>query len=212
MPPELARNCGGELLERGEPLGIEPCGLGRARHAPARDGLPAPRQRHRRRIEHRSRRACRGRSPRQGRFLGRDALAPADGRRAIPCRLWGLRMKDRPDPAAALRGAAPAPSRWGRPPAGRSSPTLRVGIAMAYLSPRDRFKPGDIVEVDVRGRTGRRRGRQAAVRRIEPRGSSPLRQVPEEQRLGQAGPSRSPRGARLSFSEWALRLPGPRRR
>jgi glycine cleavage system aminomethyltransferase T len=29
-----------------------------------------------------------------------------------------------------------------------------VGIALAYLSPPDRFTPGDRVEVDVRGRRG----------------------------------------------------------
>ena len=31
------------VLEAGQDLGIRPCGLGRARHAPHRDGLPAAR-------------------------------------------------------------------------------------------------------------------------------------------------------------------------
>ncbi|HYH27538.1 MAG TPA: glycine cleavage T C-terminal barrel domain-containing protein, partial [Actinomycetota bacterium] len=37
---------------------------------------------------------------------------------------------------------------------GTFSPTLRQGIGMAYLAPRDRFGPGDRVEVEVRGRRG----------------------------------------------------------
>ena len=42
----------------------------------------------------------------------------------------------------------------GETTSGTFSPTLKVGIAMAYLSPRDRFRPGDEVQIDVRGRSG----------------------------------------------------------
>ena len=42
----------------------------------------------------------------------------------------------------------------GETTSGTFSPTLRVGIALAYVSPPDRFSFGDRVEVDVRGRRG----------------------------------------------------------
>jgi aminomethyltransferase len=40
----------------------------------------------------------------------------------------------------------------GETTSGTFSPTLRIGIALGYLSPRDRFKAGDEVEIDIRGR------------------------------------------------------------
>jgi aminomethyltransferase len=42
----------------------------------------------------------------------------------------------------------------GETTSGTFSPTLKVGIALAYLSPPDRFAPAERVEVDVRGRRG----------------------------------------------------------
>jgi glycine cleavage system T protein (aminomethyltransferase) len=71
----------------------------------------------------------------------------------VPARLWGLRMKDRliPRPHYAVLADG---ERVGETTSGTFSPTLKVGIAMAYLSPRDRFKPGDDVQIDVRGRSG----------------------------------------------------------
>jgi aminomethyltransferase len=42
----------------------------------------------------------------------------------------------------------------GETTSGTFSPTLRVGIALAYVAPPDRAEPGDVVEVDVRGRRG----------------------------------------------------------
>jgi aminomethyltransferase len=47
--------------------------------------------------------------------------------------------------------------RIGETTSGTFSPTLKVGIALAYLSPADRWGPGERVEVDVRGRRGRAR-------------------------------------------------------
>jgi aminomethyltransferase len=44
--------------------------------------------------------------------------------------------------------------RVGETTSGTFSPTLKVGIAMGYLLPVDRFTVGDQVEVDVRGRRG----------------------------------------------------------
>jgi len=42
--------------------------------------------------------------------------------------------------------------RVGETTSGTFSPTLRIGIALAYLAPRDRFQAGDEVEIDIRGR------------------------------------------------------------
>src|SRR5262249_3059646 len=85
-------------------------------------------------------------------FTGRSALVKQK-ETGIPSRLWGLRMTDRLIP----RPHYPVPSgeeRVGETTSGTFSPTLKVGIAMAYLSPRDAFKPGDEVTIDVRGRSG----------------------------------------------------------
>jgi aminomethyltransferase len=42
----------------------------------------------------------------------------------------------------------------GETTSGTFSPTLRTGIALAYLAPRARFAPGDAVEVGIRGKRG----------------------------------------------------------
>jgi aminomethyltransferase len=62
-------------------------------------------------------------------------------------------MKDRLIPRAHYPVASPAGG-VGETTSGSFSPTLKVGIALAYLSPRDGFKAGDGVEIDVRGRRG----------------------------------------------------------
>ena len=88
----------------------------------------------------------------KGDFRGREALLEQKDR-GIPARLWGLRMTGRliPRPHQTVySGVDPA----GEVTSGTFSPTLRMGIALAYLSPRDGFGPGDEVEVDVRGRRG----------------------------------------------------------
>jgi aminomethyltransferase len=88
----------------------------------------------------------------KGEFRGRDSLE-RQKERGIPDRLWGLRMKDRLIPRPhypVLVGDEPV----GETTSGTFSPTLKVGIAMAYLAPRERFSPGDPVEVDIRGRRG----------------------------------------------------------
>jgi aminomethyltransferase len=143
-----------ELLRVGEPLGLEPCGLG------ARDTL---------RLEmgyplHGNDIGA-DRTPLEAGlswavkldkgvdFPGRDALV-RQKEEGIPARLWGLRMTDRLIPRAhypVLADGGPV----GETTSGTFSPTLRAGIAMAYLSPRDRFAAGDQVEVDVRGRRGK---------------------------------------------------------
>jgi aminomethyltransferase len=85
-------------------------------------------------------------------FRGRDALATQKSE-GIPDRLWGLRMTGKLIPRAHYPVHA-GDEQVGETTSGTFSPTLRVGIAMAYLAPRDRFKPGDTVEIDVRGRRG----------------------------------------------------------
>ena len=88
----------------------------------------------------------------KGDFRGRNALVKQkeDG---IPARLWGLRMQDRliPRPHYSVTSNG---EQVGETTSGTFSPTLRVGIALGYLSPRDRFSAGDDVEVEVRGRRG----------------------------------------------------------
>ncbi len=141
-----------ELMAEGEPLGIEPCGLG------ARDTL---------RLEmgyplHGSD-ISEERTPLEaglswavafdkGDFLGREALLQQknDG---VPSRLWGLRMKDKLIPRAhysVLQGD----EQVGETTSGGFSPTLKMGIGLAYLAPRERFKEGDVVDVEVRRRRG----------------------------------------------------------
>jgi aminomethyltransferase len=141
-----------DLMAVGRPVGLQPCGLG------ARDTL---------RLEmgyplHGSDISL-DRTPLEaglgwavsfdkGSFRGREALL-RQKEEGIPSRLWGLRMTGKLIPRAhypVLSGD----EQVGETTSGTFSPTLRQGIAMAYLSPRDRFSPGDAVEVEVRGKRG----------------------------------------------------------
>jgi aminomethyltransferase len=82
-------------------------------------------------------------------FWGREALL-VERNRGPSRRLRGLRATGRgvPRPRMAVRSAAGAP--LGEITSGTFSPTLRTGIALALLDPA--VRPGDTVEVDVRGR------------------------------------------------------------
>jgi aminomethyltransferase len=82
-------------------------------------------------------------------FWGREALL-AERDRGPFRRLRGLRATGRgvPRPHLAVRSTAGAP--LGETTSGTFSPTLRTGIALALLDPA--VRPGDSVEVDVRGR------------------------------------------------------------
>ncbi len=88
----------------------------------------------------------------KGEFRGREPLLEQK-ELGIPARLRALRMDGRLIPRAHYpvfsRGA-----QVGETTSGTFSPTLRVGVALAYLSPPDGFEAGDRVEVDVRGRRG----------------------------------------------------------
>jgi aminomethyltransferase len=89
----------------------------------------------------------------KGEFRGRAALE-RQKRDGVPARLWGLTMQDRLIPRAHYP-VRDGDEQVGETTSGTFSPTLRRGIALAYLSPPDRFGAGDGVEVEVRGRRGR---------------------------------------------------------
>jgi len=82
-------------------------------------------------------------------FWGRAALL-AERKQGPSRRLRGLRATGRgvPRPHMAVCSSQGAP--LGKTTSGTFSPTLRTGIALALLAPG--VRPGDIVEVDVRGR------------------------------------------------------------
>jgi aminomethyltransferase len=152
VPSDLAVELWRELLERGEALGIEPCGLGARDTLRLEMGYPL----HGNDISE-------ARSPLEaglawavsfgkGEFLGKAALVKQK-ESGIPSRLWGLRMKDRLIPRPHYPVLADS-GQVGETTSGTFSPTLKVGIAMAYLAPRELFATGDEVEVDVRGRRG----------------------------------------------------------
>jgi aminomethyltransferase len=151
VPDILAVELWRELLSLGEPLGIRPCGLGARDTLRQEMGYPL----HGNDISPE-------RTPLEaglawavafdkGEFLGREALV-RQKEEGVPARLWGLRMKERgkiPRPHYAVVSEG---KQVGETTSGTFSPTLRIGIALGYLSPRDRFKAGDEVEIDIRGR------------------------------------------------------------
>jgi aminomethyltransferase len=150
--PEVAVQLWRELLEAGRDAGLQPAGLG------ARDTLRLEMAYplHGNDIDEE-------RSPLEaglswavsldkGEFRGREALLEQK-EQGIPARLRALRMQDRliPRPHYPVFSEG---AQVGETTSGTFSPTLKVGIALAYLSPPDRFLPGGRVEVDVRGRRG----------------------------------------------------------
>jgi len=152
VPEDQAGELWRDLMARGGPLGIQPCGLGARDTLRLEMGYPL----HGNDISQE-------RTPLEaglgwavsfdkGALVGRDALLrqKAEG---IAARLWGLRMMDRliPRPHYPVHAGK---EQVGETTSGTFSPTLKVGIALAYLSPRDRFRAGDRVEIDVRGRPG----------------------------------------------------------
>jgi aminomethyltransferase len=153
VPETLAVELWRALLDLGKPLGIEPAGLGARDTLRLEMGYPL----HGNDIwdEHTPLEAGLGWAVAldKGQFVGREALVEQKGS-GIPSRLWGLRMKDRLIPRPHYPVLA-GEERVGETTSGTFSPTLKVGIAMAYLSPRDRLKAGDEVTIDVRGRQGK---------------------------------------------------------
>jgi aminomethyltransferase len=153
VPETLAPELWRELLRLGGPFGVEPCGLGARDTLRLEMGYPL----HGNDISEERTPLEAGLSWAvalgKGEFIGRDALIEQK-ERGVPSRLWGLRMKDRLIPRPHYPVWA-GEDRVGETTSGTFSPTLKVGIAMAYVSPRDRWKAGDEVEIDVRGRRGK---------------------------------------------------------
>jgi aminomethyltransferase len=141
-----------ELLDAGAAFQIQPCGLGSRDTLRLEMGYPLHGNdisEERTPLEAAASWAV---AMDKGRFRGREALEEQKAW-GIPARLWGLAMRDRLIPRAHY-GVYAGDERVGETTSGTFSPTLKRGIALAYLSPRDRFGPGDEVEVDVRGRRG----------------------------------------------------------
>jgi aminomethyltransferase len=152
VPEHLAVHLWRELVDRGKPMGLEPCGLGARDTLRLEMGYPL----HGNDISEE-------RTPleaglawavalEKGDFPGRDALL-RQKEEGVPSRLWGLRMLGRLIPRPHYQVFA-GDQLVGETTSGTFSPTLKAGIAMAYLWPRERFSPGDQVEIDVRGRRG----------------------------------------------------------
>jgi aminomethyltransferase len=152
VPVELAGKLWRDLLRLGEPLGIKACGLGARDTLRLEMGYPL----HGNDISPERTPLEAGLSWAvsfdKGEFPGREALL-RQKEAGIPSRLWGLRMQDRliPRPHYAVYAGD---DQVGETTSGTFSPTLKAGIAMAYLAPRERFKAGDQVQIDVRGRRG----------------------------------------------------------
>lgn len=152
VPDAVVRPLWRELRERGEPLGLVPCGLGARDTLRLEMGYPL----HGNDISP-------DRTPLEaglswavamdkGPFRGRDALV-RQKEQGIPARLRALRMTGKliPRPHYEVRDGD---RRIGEITSGTFSPTLKVGIGMAYLSPANRWGPGERAVVDVRGRPG----------------------------------------------------------
>ncbi|MGH2674029.1 MAG: glycine cleavage system aminomethyltransferase GcvT [Actinomycetota bacterium] len=150
VPDAVARALWRELLERGRPLGLEPCGLGARDTLRLEMGYPL----HGNDISPERTPLEAGLSWAvafdKGDFRGRDALLRQRDE-GVPARLRALRMTGKLIPRAhypVLDGGRAV----GETTSGTFSPSLRVGIALAYLPPV--YGPGATVEVDVRGRRG----------------------------------------------------------
>jgi aminomethyltransferase len=151
VPGELAGKLWDELLDRGEPLGLVPVGLGARDTLRLEMGYPL----HGNDISTKTDpfEARIGWSVAMGKrdFRGRDALVrrKAAGPRRL---LVGLSSTDRLIPRHGM-GVFEGERRVGEVTSGTFSPTLRRGIALAYVE-RALADRGTELEVDVRGRRG----------------------------------------------------------
>lgn len=83
-------------------------------------------------------------------FIGREALL-AQKTNGLPSKLAALRMTEKSPPPRAHYPVLVDGHRVGETTSGALSPSLGEGIAMAYLPP-DLAKPGQAVQIDIRGR------------------------------------------------------------
>ncbi|HEY7478661.1 MAG TPA: glycine cleavage system aminomethyltransferase GcvT [Actinomycetota bacterium] len=86
-------------------------------------------------------------------FRGRAALE-RQRRDGLPSRLFGLRMHERRFIPRAHYPVFRGDLLIGEVTSGTYSPLLETGIALAYVWPAEVADPGDVVEVDIRGRRG----------------------------------------------------------
>jgi len=146
---DQARSVWDALLAAGEPLGVLPCGLGARDTLRTEMGYPLHGQDLSPTITPVQARAGWAVGWDKPAFWGRDALLAE--RAAGPRRsLWGLLSQDRGIPRShmqVLRGDDVV----GEVTSGTFSPTRRVGIGLALLDKG--VGEGDVVTVDVRGRT-----------------------------------------------------------
>ena len=152
VPGDLAAKLWDELFERGEPLGVVPAGLGARDTLRLEMGYPL----HGNDISTQTDpfEARLGWAVAMGKpdFRGHDALVERKAAGPAPRLLVGLVSTDRLIPRhgmAVLAGEQPV----GEVTSGTFSPTLRHGIALAYVE-RGHSEPGTELAVDVRGKRG----------------------------------------------------------
>lgn len=139
-----------EVLAKGEPLGIRPCGLG------ARDTLRLemcyPLNGSDLSPEHHPIEAGLGFfvDLTKPQFVGRDCLAKAKANGSAR-RLIAFRMKERGAPPRPHYGVFRDEERIGEVTSGTLSPSLNYGIGMAYVT-TEHAKIGTEIEIEVRGR------------------------------------------------------------
>lgn len=152
VPGDLAAKLWEELFERGEPLGAVPAGLGARDTLRLEMGYPL----HGNDISTSTDpfEARVGWAVAMGKpdFRGREALARRKDAGPTPRLLVGLVSTDRLIPRHGM-AVLDGERRVGEVTSGTFSPTLRHGIALAYLE-RALAEPGTELTVDVRGRRG----------------------------------------------------------
>ncbi|MGH2636279.1 MAG: glycine cleavage system aminomethyltransferase GcvT [Actinomycetota bacterium] len=147
----LAAELWGAITEAGSSLGLRPCGLGARDVLRMEMGYPlygqdlGP--------ERTSLEAGLGWAVSfdKGDFRGRDALVRLR-ESGLPSRLLGLVTADRRHIPRSHHAVVAGGAAVGEVTSGTYSPTLGAGIALAYLSPPERFEPGAQVDIDIRGR------------------------------------------------------------
>jgi glycine cleavage system T protein (aminomethyltransferase) len=87
----------------------------------------------------------------KGSFRGREALVRQRDE-GLPSRLRALVTADRRSIPRPHQSVFEGDEVVGEVTSGTFSPTRGTGIALAYLSPSDRFEPGVELEIDIRGR------------------------------------------------------------
>jgi len=149
-----ARDLWIELMEAGEPFQIEPCGLGARDVLRLEMGYPLYGQDllpERTPLEAGLSWAV---SFDKGPFRGGDALERQNQEGVTTPRLRGLVTEGRRHIPRAHCAVLSDGVQIGEVTSGTFSPTIGRGIALAYLSPAERFEPGAEVHIDVRGRIG----------------------------------------------------------